>query len=103
MRARTRRPGPTSRRWPSTTSGSRASSSATPQGSSLLRESIAAAIDARQYEYAARGYCNLVELLVRGGQLDELEACAEEGLPSRRERGFWSHAYGLELHLAASR
>ena len=37
-------------------------------GVDLLRESIAAAEQARQYEYAARGYCNLAELLFRAGR-----------------------------------
>ena len=73
-----------------------------PEGVELLRQSIAAAEDARQYEYAARGYCNLAELLFRAGELDELEACVEEGMPYVRERGFWSHAYGLELHRCAA-
>jgi DNA-binding CsgD family transcriptional regulator/tetratricopeptide (TPR) repeat protein len=68
----------------------------------LLRRSIADAELARQYEYAARGYCNLAELLFRAGELDELEACVEEGMPYVRERGFWSHAYGLELHRCAA-
>jgi ATP/maltotriose-dependent transcriptional regulator MalT len=69
-----------------------------PGGLQLLRESIAAAMAVRQYEYAARGYCNLVELLARGGHLDELEVCAADGLRFARERGFWSHAYNLEVH-----
>ena len=73
-----------------------------PEGVELLRRSIAAAEQARQYEYAARGYCNLAELLFRAGELDELEACVEEGMPYVRERGFWSHAYGLELHRCAA-
>jgi DNA-binding CsgD family transcriptional regulator/tetratricopeptide (TPR) repeat protein len=73
-----------------------------PEGVELLRRSIAAAEEARQYEYAARGYCNLAELLFRSGELDELEACVEEGMPYVRERGFWSHAYGLELHRCAA-
>jgi DNA-binding CsgD family transcriptional regulator/tetratricopeptide (TPR) repeat protein len=73
-----------------------------PEGVELLRQSIAAAEQARQYEYAARGYCNLAELLFRAGALDELEACVEEGMPYVRERGFWSHAYGLELHRCAA-
>ena len=34
----------------------------------------------------------------REGRLGELEACIAEGLPFARERGFWSHAYNLELH-----
>ena len=55
-------------------------------------------MEARQYEYAARGYCNLAELLLRARRLDELEACVEEGLRFARERGFWSHAYNLEVH-----
>jgi DNA-binding CsgD family transcriptional regulator len=69
-----------------------------PEGLELLRASIAAAIDAGQYEYAARGYCNLGELLARAGRLDELEECVAEGLRFARERGFWSHAYNLEVH-----
>jgi DNA-binding CsgD family transcriptional regulator/tetratricopeptide (TPR) repeat protein len=69
-----------------------------PDGLDLLRESIADAMAARQYEYAARGYCNRAELLARGGQLDELERCVEEGLRFARERGFWSHSYNLEVH-----
>jgi ATP/maltotriose-dependent transcriptional regulator MalT len=67
-------------------------------GPSLLRESIDAALAGRHYEVAARGYCNLAELLLRAGRLDELDACVFEGLPFARERGFWSHAYNLEVH-----
>jgi DNA-binding CsgD family transcriptional regulator len=73
-----------------------------PGGIELLRTSIANAERARQYEFAARGYCNLAELLFRAGKLDELEACVDEGMPYVRERGFWSHAYGLELHRCAA-
>ncbi len=69
-----------------------------PNGLQLLRDSVSAAIDAHQYEYAARGYCNLAELLARDGRLDELETCVHDGLRFSRERGFWSHAYNLELH-----
>ena len=32
------------------------------------------------------------------GRLDELERCVHEGLTFTRERGFWSHAYNLEVH-----
>ena len=73
-----------------------------PDGVDLLRRSIDDAEQARQYEFAARGYCNLAELLFRAGELDELEACVDEGMPYVRERGFWSHAYGLELHRCAA-
>jgi DNA-binding CsgD family transcriptional regulator/tetratricopeptide (TPR) repeat protein len=69
-----------------------------PGGLQLLRASIATAMAARQYEYAARGYTNLVELLVRGSHLDELDTAVADGLRFARERGFWSHAYGLEVH-----
>ncbi len=69
-----------------------------PGGLELLRESIGASIAGRDYEYAARGYCNLGELLFRAGRLDELDACVREGLEFTRERGFWSHAYNLEVH-----
>jgi DNA-binding CsgD family transcriptional regulator/tetratricopeptide (TPR) repeat protein len=73
-----------------------------PGGVEMVRESITAATAARQYEHAARGYCNLAELLFRAGRLDELEICVEHGLQFVRERGFWSHAYGLELHRGAA-
>jgi DNA-binding CsgD family transcriptional regulator len=67
-------------------------------GLDLLRESIAGALAGRDFEYAARGYCNLAELLARGDDLRELEACVKAGLDFTRERGFWSHAYNLEVH-----
>ena len=73
-----------------------------PAGTDLLHESIAAAERTRQYEYAARGYCNLAEMLFRLGRLDELDACVDDGMRFVRERGFWSHAYGLELHRGAA-
>ena len=38
---------------------------------------------ARQYEYAARGYTNLAELLPRGGRLDELDAACARACGSR--------------------
>jgi DNA-binding CsgD family transcriptional regulator len=69
-----------------------------PAGLDLLRESVAAAIAGRHHEYAARGYCNLGELLFRSGRLDELDASLREGLDFAHERGFWSHAYNLEVH-----
>ena len=58
-----------------------------PDGLQLLRESVDAAIDAHQYEYAARGYCNLAELLARGGRLDELEAACATGCVSPASAG----------------
>ncbi|HEX2410408.1 MAG TPA: AAA family ATPase [Solirubrobacteraceae bacterium] len=69
-----------------------------PDGLELLRESVRASIAGRDYEYAARGYCNLGELLFRAGRLDELDACVQQGLDFTHERGFWSHAYNLEVH-----
>jgi DNA-binding CsgD family transcriptional regulator len=71
-------------------------------GLDMLRESIAAAGRSRQYEYVARGYTNLTELLFRTGRLDDLEACVDEGMRYVRERGFRSHAYSLELHRCAA-
>jgi DNA-binding CsgD family transcriptional regulator/tetratricopeptide (TPR) repeat protein len=68
------------------------------EGLALLRESVAASIEGRHWESAARGYCNLGELLFRSGRLDELEACVRDGLAFTHERGFWSHAYNLEVH-----
>ena len=63
-----------------------------------MRDSLEVALGGADLEVAARGYCNVAELLYREGQLGELEACIAEGLPFARERGFWSHAYNLELH-----
>ena len=53
-----------------------------PDGLQLLRHSIMAAVDAHQYEYAARGYCNLAEMLCRSGDLDELERACTTGFAS---------------------
>jgi len=69
-----------------------------PDGIDLLRRSVDAAIAAGKLEYAARGYCNLAELLVREGRIAELEASVDDWLRFARDRGFWSHAYNLELH-----
>jgi DNA-binding CsgD family transcriptional regulator/tetratricopeptide (TPR) repeat protein len=63
-----------------------------------VRESINLALAGRHHEEAARGYTNLAELLLRAGRLDELEACVRDGLAFCHERGFWSHAYNLEVH-----
>ena len=57
-----------------------------------------AARAAGEHEYVARGYTNLAEVLSLAGPLDELDACVPEGLRFTQERGFWSHAYGLEVH-----
>ena len=69
-----------------------------PEGLEEVRESIGLATAGRHHEEAARGYTNLAELLLRVGRLDELESCVADGLAFTRERGFWSHAYNLEVH-----
>jgi len=69
-----------------------------PDGLQTMRNSIALAQAGAHHEASARGYCNLAELLLRLGRLDELERCVREGLDFTRERGFWSHAYNLEVH-----
>ncbi len=69
-----------------------------PEGLEQVRESIGLAIAGRYHEGAARGYTNLAELLLRAGRLDELEGCVTDGLAFTRERGFWSHAYNLDVH-----
>ena len=69
-----------------------------PEGIEQVRDSIELAAAGRYHEAAARGYTNLAELLLRVGRLDELEACVADGLAFTRERGFWSHAYNLEVH-----
>jgi len=69
-----------------------------PTGLEQVRESIALATAGGYHEEAARGYTNLAELLMRAGRLAELERCVIDGLDFTRERGFWSHAYNLEVH-----
>jgi hypothetical protein len=67
-------------------------------GLQTMRNSIALAQAGSHHEATARGYTNLAELLLRAGRLDELERCVAVGLTFTRERGFWSHAYNLEVH-----
>ena len=69
-----------------------------PEGLEQVRESIGLAIAGGHHEAAARGYTNLAELLLRAGRLDELERCVTDGLAFTHERGFWSHAYNLDVH-----
>lgn len=69
-----------------------------PDGLRYLRRSLAIALDNGYHEYAARAYTNLAEMLYRFALHDELARCLHEGLTFTRERGFWSHAYNLELH-----
>ena len=69
-----------------------------PDALQTMRNSIALAQAGGHHEATARGYTNLAELLLRLGRLDELERCVTEGLTFTRERGFWSHAYNLEVH-----
>ena len=64
----------------------------------LVRESLELALRHGHHEHAARGYTNLGELLYRFGMLDELADCVEEGFAFARDRGFWSHAYNLDVH-----
>jgi ATP/maltotriose-dependent transcriptional regulator MalT len=73
-----------------------------PAGLRLVRESLRAALAGGHHEVAARGYCNVGELLFRAGRLGELEECVREGLRFSRERGLWSHSYNLEVHRCAA-
>ncbi|MGH3999268.1 MAG: LuxR C-terminal-related transcriptional regulator, partial [Pseudonocardiaceae bacterium] len=63
-----------------------------------LRESLAMARKAGFDEYAARAYTHLGEILYRLGRYGELAECLDAGLAFTRERGFWPHAYNLEVH-----
>jgi DNA-binding CsgD family transcriptional regulator/tetratricopeptide (TPR) repeat protein len=63
-----------------------------------LRHSLATARAGGFHEYAARAYTNLGEILYRLGRYHELAECLDAGLAFTRERGFWSHAYHLEVH-----
>jgi DNA-binding CsgD family transcriptional regulator/tetratricopeptide (TPR) repeat protein len=69
-----------------------------PAGLDHLRESLALSIASDLDESTARGYTNLAEHLYRFGAYDELDRCVRDGLAFTRERGFWSHAYNLDLH-----
>ena len=63
-----------------------------------MRNSIALAQAGGHHEATARGYTNLAELLLRPGAWTSSSAASREGLAFTRERGFWSHAYNLEVH-----
>jgi DNA-binding CsgD family transcriptional regulator/tetratricopeptide (TPR) repeat protein len=69
-----------------------------PVGLGHLRHSLALALSHGEHEAAARAYTNLGEMLYRFGRYEELAHCITEGLAFTRERGFWSHAYNLEVH-----
>lgn len=65
-----------------------------------LRESLAMATGNGDHESTARAYTNLVEVLYRYGDHDEMSDVLQDGLTFTAERGFWSHAYNLEVHSA---
>jgi DNA-binding CsgD family transcriptional regulator/tetratricopeptide (TPR) repeat protein len=69
-----------------------------PGGAEHLRRSVATARAAHHYEYAQRGYTNLVEGLYRLGRFDELDEPLAAGLAYARGYGFASHEYNLEAH-----
>jgi DNA-binding CsgD family transcriptional regulator/tetratricopeptide (TPR) repeat protein len=69
-----------------------------PAGLVHLRESLALSIRSDLDESVARGYANLGEHLYRFGSYEELDRCLRDGLAFTRERGFWSHAYNLDVH-----
>ncbi|MGH3889466.1 MAG: LuxR C-terminal-related transcriptional regulator, partial [Pseudonocardiaceae bacterium] len=62
-----------------------------------LRQSLATARAGGFHEYAARAYTNLSAILYRLGRYDELAECLDAGLAFTRERGFWLHAYSLQI------
>jgi DNA-binding CsgD family transcriptional regulator/tetratricopeptide (TPR) repeat protein len=71
-----------------------------PAGLQLLRDSLATATTTGDHESTARAYTNLAELLYRDGHWDQLARHLDTGLAFTRERGFWSHAYNLDVHQA---
>jgi DNA-binding CsgD family transcriptional regulator len=66
----------------------------------LVRQSLDLALRHGHHEHVARGYTNLGELLHRHHRLDDLDRCLADGLTFTRDRGFWSHAYNLDVHAA---
>jgi DNA-binding CsgD family transcriptional regulator len=71
-----------------------------PGGLENLRISIDQALETGDFEAAARGYTNLVEMQYRARRWDELDETITEGLEFTNERGFGSHTYNLETHRA---
>ncbi|WP_158564112.1 ATP-binding protein [Jiangella anatolica] len=65
---------------------------------SLLREGLVSALSTGDHEAAARALTNLADVLYRDGRWDELESCLAAGLEFTAERGFRSHAAGLETY-----
>ena len=64
----------------------------------LLRTSLALALEHGFHETAARAYTNLGELLYRYHRVDELADVLAAGQEFTRERGFPSHAFNLDVH-----
>ncbi|NGO14482.1 AAA family ATPase [Streptomyces sp. HC44] len=67
-----------------------------------LRESLEMSLRKGHHESAARSFINLAELLYRFGDLAALDRYVDEGLTFTRERGFWAHAYHLDVHRCLS-
>ncbi|TCC34902.1 ATP-binding protein [Kribbella sindirgiensis] len=70
------------------------------RGLACLRDALASALEGGHDEAAARAYTNLAEILFRHGLIDDLGSVLEAGARFTQERGFWSHAFGLEVHEA---
>jgi DNA-binding CsgD family transcriptional regulator/tetratricopeptide (TPR) repeat protein len=64
----------------------------------LLHESLDLALAHGHHEHAARAYTNLAESLYRHGRFTALRQCVTDGLSFTHDRGFWSHAYNLDVH-----
>ncbi|MEV6282767.1 LuxR C-terminal-related transcriptional regulator [Kribbella sp. NPDC051770] len=67
-------------------------------GLAHLRDALAGALDSGRHEAAARAYTNLAEVLFRHNRTDELVSLLEAGARFTQDHGFWSHAFGLEVH-----
>jgi ATP/maltotriose-dependent transcriptional regulator MalT len=65
-----------------------------------LRTSLAMARSLREYEYAARAYTNLGELLYQLHQFDALEECIAAGVQYAADHDLPAHAYNLTAHRA---
>jgi ATP/maltotriose-dependent transcriptional regulator MalT len=65
---------------------------------SLMCKSLRLAMAQGHHELTARGFTNMAELCYLYQRFDVLEKIVEAGLEFTQERGFWSHAYSIEVY-----
>ena len=66
----------------------------------LSWRSLGSALAEEAQEAIARAYTNVVELLHRYADIDQLDRAITSGLEFVRAHAYWSHGYNLEVHQA---